>query len=80
MLVPDLVTYYSKNAQRECMKISSEVTYTKVWNPKKMCKRLLSEEEDSGHVKYRCRIIGRLISIKVLWESSHLNTSINYEL
>ena len=38
------------------------------------------QEEDSGHVEYRYRIIDRLISIKVLWESSYPNTSIKYKL
>ena len=35
-------------------------------NPKKVCKRLFSEKEDSSYVKYRCRIIGRLIFIEIL--------------
>ena len=54
----------------------SEVTWIKVWNPEKVCKQLFSEEEDSGHVECRYRIIGRLISIEVLWESFHPNTPI----
>ena len=33
-------------------------------------------ERNLSHVKYRDKIIGRLISIKVLWESFHLNTPI----
>ena len=37
-------------------------------------------ERNSGHVKCRCRIIGRLISIKVLWESFYPNTPIKGEL
>ena len=49
-------------------------------NPEKMCKRLFSEEEDSSHVKSRCRIISRLISIKVLWEFFYPNTSIKGKL
>ena len=48
-------------------------------NLEKVCKRLFSEEEDSGHAECRYRIIGRLISIKVLWESSYLNTPIKGE-
>ena len=49
-------------------------------NPEKVCKRLFSEEEDSSHVECRYRIIGRLISIKVLWELFHLNTPVKSEL
>ena len=30
--------------------------------------------KNSGHVKYRCRIIGRRISIEALWKFFHLNT------
>ena len=37
-LVLDLVTCYSRDAQREWMKLSSEVTWTKVRNPEKLCK------------------------------------------
>ena len=33
-------------------------------------------ERNSGHMKCRYRIIGRLISIKVLWEFLHPNTPI----
>ena len=33
-----------------------------------------------GHVKYRCRIIGKLISIEALWKSFHPNTVIKDEL
>ena len=58
----------------------SEVKWTKVRNPKKVCKRLFSEKEDLGHVKCRYRIIDRLISIEVLWELSYPNTPINCEL
>ena len=36
-------------------------------------------ERNSGHVKCRCKIIGRLISIKVLWEFDHPNTPIKSE-
>ena len=57
-----------------------EVTWTKVRNPKKVCKQLFSEEEDSGHEKYRYGIIGRLISIEVLWESFYPNIPITDEL
>ena len=46
-------------------------------NSEKVCKQLFLEEEDSSHVKYRCRIIGKLISIKVLWELSYSNIPIN---
>ena len=49
-------------------------------NLEKVCKRLFSEEEDSGYVECKYRIIGRLISIKVLWESFHPNTPIKGEL
>ena len=50
-------------------------------NPEKVCKQLFSEEEeDLGYIKYRCRIIGRLISIEVLLKSFHLNTPIKGEL
>ena len=49
-------------------------------NPEKMCKQLFLKEEDSSHVKYRCKIIiGRLFSIKVLWKSLHPNTLIKGE-
>ena len=37
-------------------------------------------ERNSSHVKYSCKIIGRLISIKVLWESFYPNTPIKDEL
>ena len=40
----------------------------------------LRKWRNSGHVKCRCRIIGRLIFIKVLWESFHPNTPIKGEL
>ena len=33
-----------------------------------------------GHLKYKYRIIGRLISIKVLWKSFYPNTPIKGEL
>ena len=80
LLIPELVTCYFRDAQCEQMKLSSEVTQTKVRNPEKVCKRLFSEEEDSGHVKYRYKIIGRLISIKVLWKFFPPNTLIKGEL
>ena len=37
-------------------------------------------EKNSGHVKYRYKIIGRLISIEVLWKSFYPNTPIKGEL
>ena len=40
----------------------------------------LKEWRNTGHVKYKCRIIDRLISIEVLWESFHPNTPIKGEL
>ena len=46
----------------------------------KVYKQLFSKEEDSGHVECRYRIIGRLISIKVLWESFYPNTPIKVKL
>ena len=49
-------------------------------NPEKMCKQLFSEEEDSGHVEYKYKIIGKLISIKILWESFYPKTPIKDEL
>ena len=49
-------------------------------NPKKVCKQLFSEQEDSDQVKYKCKIISRLIFIKVLWESFHLNILIKVKL
>ena len=49
-------------------------------NPEKVCKRLFSEEEDLCHVKCRCKIIGRLISIEVLWQLFYPNTLITGEL
>ena len=58
----------------------SEVMWIKVRNPEKMYKQFFSEEKDLGHVKYRYRIIGRLISIEVLWKSFHANTPIKGEL
>ena len=51
-----------------------------VRNLEKVCKRLFSEEEDLSHIECRYRIIGRLISIKVLWESFHPNTPIKGKL
>ena len=42
-------------------------------NLKKVCKQLFSEKDDSGHVKYRYKIIGRLIFIEILWESFYPN-------
>ena len=57
-----------------------EVTWTKVRNPEKVCKQLFSEQEDSSHVKCKYKIIGRLISIKVLWESFYPNTLITNKL
>ena len=49
-------------------------------NPEKVCKQLFSEDEDSGHMEYRYKIIGRLISIEVLWKSFHPNTPIKGKL
>ena len=49
-------------------------------NLEKICKQLFSEEEDSGHMECRYKIIGRLIFIEVLWESFHPNTLIKSEL
>ena len=37
-----------------------------MWNPEKVCKQLFLEEEDSGHMECRYKIISKLISIKVL--------------
>ena len=48
-------------------------------NPEKMCKQLFSKKEDFSHVKYKYRIIGRLISIKVLWKFFYPNTPIKGE-
>ena len=45
---------------------AQEVTWTKMPNSEKVCKQLSSEEDDSGHVECRYKIIGGLISIKVL--------------
>ena len=49
-------------------------------NLKKVYKQLFSEEEDSNHVEYRYKIIGRLIFIKVLWKSFYSNTPIKDKL
>ena len=48
-------------------------------NLERVCKRLFLEKENSGHVKCRYRIIGRLIFIEVLWEFFHPNTPIKDE-
>ena len=58
----------------------SEVTWKKVRNPEKVWKRLFLEEEDSGHVECKYRIIDRLISIEVLWKFFHPNTPIKGKL
>ena len=44
------------------------------------CSQGIEVERNLGHVKYRHRIIGKLISIEVLWESFHPNTLIKNEL
>ena len=43
-----------------------ETMWIEMRNPKKMYKRLFSEEEDLDYITYRYRIIDKLISIKVL--------------
>ena len=48
-------------------------------NLEKMCKVFL-EEKDSNQVKYRCKIISRQISIKVLWQSFYSNIPIKSKL
>ena len=40
----------------------------------------LRECRNAGHVKYRCRIIGKLISIKVLWKLFYPKNPIKDEL
>ena len=64
-LVPNLVTCYSKDVQRDW------IEYLK--SCKQMCKFLkimqltfLKKWRNTDHMKYRYKIIGRLISIGVL--------------
>ena len=40
----------------------------------------LEEWRNTGQVKYKCKIIDRLISIKVLWKSFHPNIPIKSKL
>ena len=48
--------------------------------PKRCANNFFQElEEFKSHVKCRDMIIGRLISIEVLWESFHFNTPIKGE-
>lgn len=48
-------------------------------NLEKVCKQLF-QKEDSSHIEYKCMIIGRMISIKVLYKSSYPNTLIKDEV
>ena len=48
-------------------------------NPKKVYKQLFTEEKNSIYMKCRYKIIGKLISIEVLWELSYLNILIKSE-
>ena len=66
LFVLDLVLCYSRDAQREWMKLGVEGHMNKKANPEKVCKQFFSKEEDLSHMKYRYIIIGRRISIKVL--------------
>ena len=81
LLVPDLVMYYSKNIQHDWIK------YLKLRSCEQKCKFLkdmqitfLREWRNANYVKNKYRIIDRLISIDVLWESFHPNTSIKDKL
>ena len=81
MLAPDLVMYYSRDAQRdciECLRLRSheqkckflkgvQMTFFKTWR-------------NTNHVKCRYRITGKLLFIEVLWELFHPNTPIKDEL
>ena len=49
-------------------------------NFEKVCKWLFSKKEDLSYMKYRYRIIGKLIFIKVLWKLFHPNTPIKSKL
>ena len=49
-------------------------------NLEKVYKQFFSKEEDSSHVKCRYSIIGRLISINILFKLSYANILINCEL
>ena len=76
-----LVTCDSRDAQRDW------IEYLRWRSREQKCELLkgvqmtfLRKWRNSGHVKCRYRIIGRLISIKVLWESFHPNTPIKGEL
>ena len=63
----------------ECLSLVG-VTWTKVRIPKKYANDFFQEvEEFKSYVKYRYMVIGRLISIEVLWESFHSNTLIKGE-
>ena len=59
---------------------SYEVMWTKVRNIEKISKQLFSEKRDSDHMKYKYRIIYKLISIKILWKLSYLNILIKDKL
>ena len=62
-----MITCYSKDAQCDWIKcLRSKSHVNKNANSEKIYKQLFLETKDSGHVKCRFRIIGRLISIKVL--------------
>lgn len=54
--------------------------WTKVRNLRKVYKWFFLEEKDLDHVKYKYRIISKLVFIEVLWESSHSHTLIKDEL
>ena len=70
--------YINNKSNIQCFRSKSHVNKTA--NPEKMYKQLFSEKKDLGHVKYKCRIIGRLISIKILWKFFHFNTLIKSKL
>ena len=69
LLIPNLVTCYSRDAQRdwiECLSLV-EVIWTKVRISKRCANNFSQEvEEFKSRVKYRYMIIDRLISIKAL--------------
>ena len=69
LFIPDLVTCYFRDAQRdwiECLRVKSESYEQKCKFLKSVQPTFLRKWRNASHIKYRCKIIGRLISIKVL--------------
>ena len=78
-LVPNLIMCYSRDAQRDWIEYLRS-REQKCEFLKCVYTTFFREWRNVGHVKYRYKVIGRLIFIEVLWESFHPNTPISGNL